>query len=121
MTNRATQRPAAPRLRTSARLRAERVQRKRATKECAWNRKPAVWRPADKKLTRDLVMALLFAEHAARQVIARYGEPVETIYTDPRWEPPPYLKRKQVTVITDPRKGEPRPATKRELARARGF
>lgn len=37
----------------------------------------AVWRPADKRLTRDIVKAFQFAEKAARQVTQRQQITVE--------------------------------------------
>jgi hypothetical protein len=77
----------------------------------------AVWRPADKKLVRDIVKATQFAEIAARSAIARHNARAEVVYTDSRWVPPPYLQKRQGTVITDPKSGESRFATKYELAR----
>jgi hypothetical protein len=73
--------------------------------------------PMERLRDPGLVMALEFAEHAGRQVIARFGEALEPIYTDERWRPPPYLQRKHATIVTDPKTGQDRPATKGELAR----
>jgi hypothetical protein len=75
----------------------------------------AVWCPGDKKLIRDIVKATQFAEIAARRAIANFGEQAGVVYTDPRWKPPPYLERQQVSVIVDPKTGRERRVTRREM------
>ena len=63
--------------------------------------------------------ATQFAEIAVRSAIDRHYARAEPIYTDSRWAPPPYLAKRQGTIINDPKTGERRFATKYETFQMR--
>ena len=66
-----------------------------------------VWRPSDRKLTKDIVKAFQFADKAARSIINRYTEAPQPVCTNRRWEPPPYLRKQTGYYLNDPRSGRP--------------